>query len=251
MTPASSKPRHGLEELTEKEKETLRLMARGHDAKSMARELSRSVHTINERLRVARRKLDVTSSREAARLLFESEADAYKNPVYESLRDAEAPQTTELPPTTKPARNRAILIGGILMSLFAAALFLTTPLMFDQAGSPASETAARDAAVEAAARNWLELGDAGNWQASFDAAGESFRTANTVEGWTDASEDVRVPLGAVISRNLATVRFLNAPPSGFMEVTFHTRFANKAGAVETVTVVKEEGQWKVVGILID
>ena len=41
----------GYDALTEKEKETLRLMARGHDAKSAASALSLSVHTINERLR--------------------------------------------------------------------------------------------------------------------------------------------------------------------------------------------------------
>ena len=68
-----------LDDLTDKEKETLRLIVRGHDAKSMASELDLSVHTINERLRVARRKLGVTSSREAARLLFESEGGTYEN----------------------------------------------------------------------------------------------------------------------------------------------------------------------------
>lgn len=65
-----------IDQLTEKEKETLRLIVRGHDAKSAAIELDLSVHTINERLRSARRKLDVTSSREAARVLYESEAQA-------------------------------------------------------------------------------------------------------------------------------------------------------------------------------
>ena len=63
----------GIAELTEKEKQALRLMLRGHDAKSIARELNRSVHTVNDRLRAARRKLAVTSSREAARLLLEEE----------------------------------------------------------------------------------------------------------------------------------------------------------------------------------
>ena len=33
--------------LTEKEKQTLRLIVRGHDAKSVARSLGLSVHTIN------------------------------------------------------------------------------------------------------------------------------------------------------------------------------------------------------------
>ena len=43
--------------LTEKEKEALRLLLAGHDAKSSARELDISVHTLNDRLRSARRKL--------------------------------------------------------------------------------------------------------------------------------------------------------------------------------------------------
>ena len=58
-----------IQTLTEKEKETLRLLVDGHDAKSMARQLGLSVHTINERLRDARRKMAVSSSREAARKL--------------------------------------------------------------------------------------------------------------------------------------------------------------------------------------
>ena len=63
----------GIDALTEKEKQALRLILRGHDAKSIARELDRSVHTVNDRLRAARRKLAVTSSREAARILLEDE----------------------------------------------------------------------------------------------------------------------------------------------------------------------------------
>ena len=241
----------GCDALTEKEKETLRLMVRGHDAKSMANTLSLSVHTINERLRAARRKLDVTSSREAARLLFESEAGHHQKSVDESLGDAAESQVTHNPPVVKRVSRKALLIGAIVMSLIAAALLLSTPLAIDQAGSADTAITARDAELEAAARRWLELGDAGDWQAGFDAAGQAFREANTVEGWAEASRQVRVPLGAVVSRNLATVRFMNAPPQGFQEVTFHTKFANRADAVETVTLVEEAGTWKVVGVLIE
>lgn len=60
------------EALTEREKETLRLLAAGHDAKSAAVQLGLSVHTVNERLRAARRKLGVSSSRAAARRLLEA-----------------------------------------------------------------------------------------------------------------------------------------------------------------------------------
>ncbi len=63
-----------LESLSDRERETLRLLGRGHDAKSIAAALGLSVHTVNERLRDVRRKLGVSSSREAARLLLAQEA---------------------------------------------------------------------------------------------------------------------------------------------------------------------------------
>lgn len=59
--------------LSQKEREVLRPLLTGHDAKSIARLLGLSVHTVNERLRDARRKLGVSSSREAARILARQE----------------------------------------------------------------------------------------------------------------------------------------------------------------------------------
>lgn len=63
----------GLHSLSGREIEVLRLLLAAHDAKSVACELGLSVHTVNDRLRDARRKLGVSSSREAARLLAEAE----------------------------------------------------------------------------------------------------------------------------------------------------------------------------------
>ncbi len=66
---------HDVSALLEREKDVLRLLLVGHDAKSIARHLDLSTHIVNERLRDARRKLGVGSSREAARLLAQAEAD--------------------------------------------------------------------------------------------------------------------------------------------------------------------------------
>ncbi|WP_292051913.1 MULTISPECIES: response regulator transcription factor [unclassified Brevundimonas] len=55
------------ESLSEREKDVLRLLAAGHEAKSVAQVLGLSVHTVNEYLRAARRKLDAPNSRSAAR----------------------------------------------------------------------------------------------------------------------------------------------------------------------------------------
>ena len=59
----------GFAALTAKELEVLRMLAAGHTVKSIAVQLDRSEASINERLRDARRKTSVGSSRELARLL--------------------------------------------------------------------------------------------------------------------------------------------------------------------------------------
>jgi DNA-binding CsgD family transcriptional regulator len=55
--------------LKEAERRVLRLLAEGHTAKSIATELGTSIAAVNERLREARRKTGIGSSRELARLL--------------------------------------------------------------------------------------------------------------------------------------------------------------------------------------
>lgn len=61
--------REAIASLCEKELEILRLLASGHTAKSIAARLERTETAINERLREARRKTGIGSSRELARLL--------------------------------------------------------------------------------------------------------------------------------------------------------------------------------------
>ena len=116
----------GYQALTAKEKEALRLLLNGHDAKSMARLLGLSVHTVNERLRDARRKLGVTSSREAARLLREREGQTPELLGDKTFGDA-APgglaQVFHQPVQGSGSRRRAgWIVGGIAMTLGLALL---------------------------------------------------------------------------------------------------------------------------------
>ena len=62
-----------LARLSPAERTVLRLLAQGHTAKSIAAELGISVNAVNERLRVARRKTGLGSSRELARLVRSAE----------------------------------------------------------------------------------------------------------------------------------------------------------------------------------
>lgn len=75
----------GIGDLTPKELEALALIAQGHDAKSAARELAVSPHTIYERLRRAREKLGSSNSREAARLMFGQDTSSNEKFVTENL----------------------------------------------------------------------------------------------------------------------------------------------------------------------
>ncbi|MBO9714173.1 DUF4019 domain-containing protein [Sphingomonas sp.] len=252
--------------LTEKEKQTLRLIVRGHDAKSIARSLGLSVHTINERLRDARRKMAVSSSREAARLLLAAESDGaglgLGAPTPELLGDmriGEAAARAGVDQGAAPIggagrgnRRPWILIGGLLMTLLLGLLALTAVPPIAAVPQPAA-TAARaapDAAVVDAALQWLALVDQGRWDESYRATGAAFRKLNTARVWATTSEKVRVPLGAVVSRTLLGQENLPAPPHGYEVVKFRTSFANKADAVETVTLDREEGVWCVVGVTI-
>ncbi len=238
----------GYETLTDKEKETLRLIVRGHDAKSMAQELDLSVHTINERLRAARRKLSVTSSREAARIAFKQEETHPQFSGPKSFGDALNLADRNQPGFGHYARW---LIGGLVMSLFAAFLFLSSPFVDEQVEYRPAEVVANDAAIESAAREWLELVDMGDWQASYEATASSFRELNTTENWESASLQAREPLGEVLSREAITVQNIPAPPAGLQLIRFKTDFAATGFETETLTLQREEGEFKVVGYYID
>ncbi|ANU06883.1 helix-turn-helix domain-containing protein [Paraurantiacibacter namhicola] len=241
-----------IERLTEKERETLRLMLRCHDAKSMARELDLSVHTVNDRLKEARRKLGVTSSREAARLLLEHEGPPPELLGAKTFGDAPGNASSDPARMKRRLSRRTIIAGAIAMSIiFAIGLILTSQMPDDGAASQAATVEAEDARAEDAARRWLELGDAGSWDAAYQSAATFLREANTQDNFVRVSSQVRAPLGENLSRELVSVRFLNAPPEGFMEVTFRSQFSAKPDVMEVLTLQEEAGEWRVVGILLD
>jgi DNA-binding CsgD family transcriptional regulator len=255
----------GLNGLTEKEKDALRLLLRGHDAKSSARELGLSVHTVNERLRDARRKLGVTSSREAARRLLAVEAAAPETLRDKALGDA----TTAVPdaPVTASASQRLAwfglvpslaltLIGVLAMSLILAALLVpASPLSITPATlASTAATATAEPTETAAARSaeaFLKLVDEGRWAESFAATGAEFRRLNTLERWAEVSERVRPPLGKLLTRNLVANEFVPAPPKGYRLIKFRSTYANGTQQTESVSLAWEDGAWMVAGITFE
>lgn len=252
----------GFQALTEKEKQTLRLIVQGHDAKSTARQLGLSVHTINERLRDARRKLEVSSSREAARLLLNTEREDPKKPGDKQIGEAAPPRSMtsgDVPVagqvSASGATSRIWLVAGvIIMSVFVGMLALAALSQASDSAASADPPAAIstvDASAQSAARGWLALQDEGRWRDSWAAAAKSFRKLNSLERFTAVAQKVRAPLGAVTSRVAISQERVPAPPAGVYVVKFRTSFVNKADAVETVSLAREAGVWRVVGVLIN
>ncbi len=245
------------ETLTEREKETLRLILHGHDAKSMADTLGLSVHTVNEYLRNARRKFGVTSSKEAARCLFEEESSAPHFLGHKSLGDVRqygGDQTDHQPNTGGRARiHRGRIVAGLVFMtiIFSALALAFLPGLSDSFQEAQSAEAAQESEAEQAAAAWLEFSDAGDWQAAYDSSASAFRTLNTAEQWRQVFAQARPPLGAALSRRLVSTE-VTATPENYLIMKFETVFENRdEQSVETLTLVREDGVWKVVGVIID
>lgn len=247
--------------LTEKEKQTLRLIVRGHDAKSIARKVDLSVHTINERLRDARRKMSVSSSREAARILLDHEGGEGGPPTPELSVDAEIGEDVSCHLSDQGAtsntgagwahRHPLIILGVCIMILALGLLALTAlPQVTTAPSAPVVASEASNPEVIDAARQWLVLLDQSKWDETYRATGSAFRKLNTLQVWSSISEKVRAPLGAPISRTFLSQENLPAPPAGYEVVKFRTQFAKKPDAVETVTLDREDGKWRVVGVTV-
>ena len=256
----------GLDELTDREREVLRLLLAGHTAKSAARELDLSVHTVNDYLREARKKLGVSSSREAARILGDHEGpnaeNAPQNDVPQQIgidgQDAGG-HTPSIDNKTARGPSRTVwIIGGIIMIALAIALALAAT-NGGMTSHPTTETPAvaeqRDAAASDAALEWVAIVDQSQWEKSWDAAGTSFREAVTAEQWRSQVEPVRAPLGTVMTRTLKSVtaydKLPNAPAGEYRMVEFDTKYSDMPlDAIETVVMVREGDGWTVAGYFI-
>ncbi|MBD8702112.1 DUF4019 domain-containing protein [Sphingomonas sp. CFBP 13714] len=250
--------------LSKREREVLRLLLVGHDAKSIARTLGLSVHTVNDRLREARRKLGVSSSREAARRLAEMDGADPNSVVPKEFGHAEvapSPERTDAPAVPRSAQHRlAWFTGGMLMmSLVIAVVALSTlvgGLNSTQAPAPSVPSVSPPLETEAssAARKWVDLLDASQWDASWRAAAKVFQSSITSAQWEASNQSVREPLGRVSSRILQsavqTKTLPGAPAGDYQVLQFQTRFASKPEGVETVVLSHENGSWRVSGYFI-
>jgi DNA-binding CsgD family transcriptional regulator len=119
-----------LARLTDNEKECLRRRLQQQTAKEMALDLGVSPHAVEKRLKMARTKLGLSSSLEAARLLVASEEYQQTGP---QASDLVGPANGN-----QDGRTRATLIGAIAMTILTVAVIV---LAVTQGGAPSEDRA--------------------------------------------------------------------------------------------------------------
>jgi hypothetical protein len=108
-----------------------------------------------------------------------------------------------------------------------------------------------DPDVEAQSAAWFARLDAGDARGSWELASEGFQAAISPEAWGDKLRAARGPLGALTSRALAVEQHLDglpgAPPGEYVVRQYHSVFGGTKAVVETLTLRREAGGWRVAG----
>lgn len=156
-------PGRSLSKLTEREKQCLRAWLDHKTAKEIALDLGISHYAVEKRLKMARVKLDVASSIDAARMLAANEGYQQTGP--------QAPDLGATAATGEKPSSRPKVIGVLVMSfaLAAATAVLLTQPLGDAATSTAEDPPAsspQEGSPEGSNNIKVGLGDLGNVEAS-------------------------------------------------------------------------------------
>jgi hypothetical protein len=104
------------------------------------------------------------------------------------------------------------------------------------------------------AKQWLSLIDDQNYADAYKQMGAVGRDKVSVESFSKTVGGVREPLGAMSSRALKDVKLTKTLPAmrdgQYAIVRYDSTFAHKAAAVESVTLISENGGWSVIGYFI-
>jgi hypothetical protein len=117
-----------------------------------------------------------------------------------------------------------------------------------------ADAGSRETAAVAAANEWLALVDAGKFETSWERSASLFRKSVSADQWTKSISTVRTPFGKFISRELLSANYMTslpgAPDGQYVMIQYRCKFENKQAAVETVTPMFDDGEWKVSGYYV-
>lgn len=119
---------------------------------------------------------------------------------------------------------------------------------------PATATPADEQAAVTAAKTWLALVDKGQIGQAWDSSASFLKSAAPKQQFVNQVKPIRDAFGKVLSRTLKGKQFTKtvpgAPDGEYVIIQFDTTFEKKKDAVETITPMKDKGQWRVSGYFI-
>ena len=114
--------------------------------------------------------------------------------------------------------------------------------------------AQQEVAAERQALGFLGYLDHGRFADSYAYTGMLIRTQVDRESFSSQLEKARTGTGALISRELTDASYTDsvpgAPQGQYVILHYHSSFANKQDAVETLTLAFAKGYWRVSGYYI-
>jgi hypothetical protein len=112
----------------------------------------------------------------------------------------------------------------------------------------------QEEAAVAAADKWLALVDTGDYETSWKRAASLFRNAVSPEVWAASASAGRLPFGKLVSRKLVSANSMTtlpgAPDGKYVVIQYSAVYEHKQAAIETVTPMFDDGEWKVSGYYI-
>lgn len=150
------------------------------------------------------------------------------------------------------------------MKWFAAALAIalalpaaaqTPPASPSVAGASSGPTTAMTPTPDDRAKQWLSLIDDGNYAEAWKQSGAYLRAHQSADAFLAAVSAKRGPFGAMSNRDLKDLKMTKTLPgmrSGqYAVVRYDSAFAHQAGAVESITLMSENGAWSVIAYRVD
>jgi len=107
-----------------------------------------------------------------------------------------------------------------------------------------------DASVSAA-NYWLQLNDHSKTMESYKLAGNFLRSKITQEKWRELMTSARQQVGETISRIITSTKYTDNIPGisngDYVIIKYKTKCKNRNESIETITMSKENNEWKAIG----
>jgi Protein of unknown function (DUF4019) len=104
--------------------------------------------------------------------------------------------------------------------------------------------------ARAAALQWLQLLDQGDYEEAFEFEAQDFRMYRTQSQFVRLMQARRAPFGKTIDRKFIGAahveKFVGAPEGNYESVLFKTNFEHKNPTAERVILIKQPVGWRVI-----